>query len=334
MKLKVTSYLKARIRSMSEGKGYRGLVISAMIDADSEFKIGDEVIKGKGELLSLTATEASKSYGDPAQPLLATGVAKDLDALLVRKFGIGGFFTEQLAITWSEKLAAFLHTISPVMLGLGLLALYIEFKTPGFGVFGVTGLTLLAIVFLGNYVAGLSGHEPILLFGLGLVLFVVEVFFLPGVVVMAVVGMVLMLGALVWSMADLWPNEPFTVAWSSDAFVQPIMNLGLGLVIAVALGLAIARFLPRGWLWDRLILSAAVDTAAQMSGGAPTTARKLDEMIGQRGIVVAALRPSGQVEVAGRRFEARADIDAIDVGAEVVVRGRTDFGLVVEKIEA
>jgi membrane-bound serine protease (ClpP class) len=73
MKLKIVSYLKARVRAISEGKGYRGQVISAMIDKDYELKIGDVVIKPKGELLSLTASEASKTYGDPPQPLLGGG---------------------------------------------------------------------------------------------------------------------------------------------------------------------------------------------------------------------------------------------------------------------
>ena len=34
MKLKIVSYLKARVRAISEGRGYRGQVISAMIDKD------------------------------------------------------------------------------------------------------------------------------------------------------------------------------------------------------------------------------------------------------------------------------------------------------------
>jgi len=59
MKQKIVSYLKAEVRSLSEGKGFRGQVISAMIDEDYELKIGEKVIKPKGELLTLTASEAS-----------------------------------------------------------------------------------------------------------------------------------------------------------------------------------------------------------------------------------------------------------------------------------
>jgi len=90
--------------------------------------------------------------------------------LLRAKFGEGGYSATTLEITWSEKLAVFLRSLVPVLLGLGLLALYVEFKTPGFGVFGVAGIACLAVVFLSNYVAGLSGQEPMLVFGFGLAL--------------------------------------------------------------------------------------------------------------------------------------------------------------------
>ena len=43
------------------------------------------------------------------------------------------------------------------------------------------------------------------------------------------------------------------------------------------------------------------------------------------------LRPSGQVEIDGRRFEATVEIGAVDAGDAVVVLGRTDFALIVKK---
>ena len=127
MKLKIVSYLKARVRAISEGKGYRGEVISAMIDADYELKIGDTVIKPKGELLSLTASEANKVYGEPAHSLLGAGVAKDLSSLLAKKYGAGNYEIKQFEVTWSEELAQHLTHFTPILLGLGLLALFIEF---------------------------------------------------------------------------------------------------------------------------------------------------------------------------------------------------------------
>jgi membrane-bound serine protease (ClpP class) len=331
MRQKIVSYLKARIRSTSEGKGFRGEVVSAMIDADYVLKVGDKVIKDKGELLSLTAAEAATSYGEPPRTLLSAGTASTLEDLIAKRFGSAKHVVTTLEVTWSESLAVLMNAFSSVLLGLGLLALYIEFKTPGFGVFGVVGIICLAIVFLGSYVAGLSGHEPMLVFALGLVLLAVEIFFFPGVVVMALTGIALMLGSLVWAMADLWPNEPLSVAWSGDAFVGPMSNLGFGLLLAVAMGIAFARFIPRGWVWDKLVVQSTVAGAAQVGGGDAAAGEATAALVGCEGVAATGLRPAGQVEIGGRRYEARSAIGAIERGRPIVVRASSDFGLVVEE---
>jgi len=329
MKQKIVSYLKARVRAISEGKGYRGVVISAMIDADTELKIGDKVLKEKGELLSLTASEASKTYGDPPQPLLAAGIAKTVEDLLAQKYGSGNFTIKRLEVTWSEELAQYLTALSPILMGLGLLAIFIEFKTPGFGFFGIAGGVLLGIVFLGHFVAGLSGHEPALVFVLGVLLVLTEILFFPGVIVAALTGVLLMLGALVWSMADLWPNEPVTI--NSEVFTGPLISMGLGVLVALTLAVALARFLPRGWFWDKMVLQAAIDTHSQAS---TTDATGVVGLVGKRGVATTALMPSGQIEIDGRRYEARVDVGVIEAGAPVVVMRRSDFSLIVERANA
>ncbi len=331
MKQKIVSFLKAEIRSVSEGKGYRGQVISAMIDADYELKIEDEVLKPKGELLTLTASEAAKTYGEPPVPLLAAGIAADVEDLLAQAYGAGNYTVQTLEVTWSEELAGYLTSLAPILMGLGMLAIFIEFKTPGFGIFGFIGGVFLAIVFFGHYVAGLSGHEPALLFALGALLVLAEVLFFPGIIVAALSGVLMMLGALVWSMADLWPNEP--VEFNSDVFTQPLINMGLGVLVAIVLAVALGRFLPRGWFWDKMILQAAISGDAQ-TAEAGTAAGALfiaDELVGKRGVVASTLMPSGQIEIDGRRYEARVDVGMIEAGATVVVVRRGAFNLIVER---
>jgi membrane-bound serine protease (ClpP class) len=328
MKQKIVSYLRARVRAVSEGKGYRGQVISAMIDADFELKIDEEVLKPKGELLSLTASEAAKAYGDPAQPLLAAGIAEDVEALLAQEYGKDGYALTTLEVTWSEELAQYLNRFAPLFLGFGLFALFIEFKTPGFGIFGIGGILLLMIVFFGHYVAGLSGHEPAIFFVVGMLLVLLELLFFPGVIFVALSGAIMMLGSLLWSMADLWPNEP--IEFSGDVFLAPVTNLGLGLLVAVALMLALARFLPRGWFWDRMVLSASIDGSTQSV--APASGHEgPGGLVGRQGIAATALFPSGQIEIDGQRYEARMALGYADAGTIVVVRKQSEFGLVVEK---
>jgi len=333
MKQKVVSYLRARVRAISEGHPYRGEVISAMIDADYELKIGDEVLKPKGELLSLTASEAAKVYGegDDAAPLLAAGIFATVEEMLDHRYGAGNYTITRLEVTWSEEMAQWLNSIAPLLLGLGLLGLFIEFKTPGFGVFGLLGGTLLAIVFLSNYAAGLSGHEPAIVFALGALMVVLELIFFPGVVIVALTGVLMMLGSLVWAMADFWPNEPLNL--TGGVLTEPFMNLGLGLLVAIAGAMLLMRVLPRGWFWDKMVLAAAVGG----SQAAPTRSSTLapgevptDALIGRRGVAATALFPSGQVEIEGERYEARLGMGFAEAGTPVVVVSRGEFGLVVE----
>ncbi len=337
MKEKLVSYLKVRIRAISKGKGYRGEVVSAMIDADMELKInGEEVkidgkpIKEKGALLSLTATEAMFPVGTPPKPLLGAGEARDLGDLLTKCFGPGTVSTE-LKATWSEGLAVVLNRLAPAMLGLGIFALFIGFKSQGFGGFIAVGVVLLTVVFLSSYVSGLSGHEPVIVFSIGLVLLLLEILFFHSAGFLGIIGFLLMIGSLFWAMADLWPGEPIQVAWSADAFVRPMINLGAGMGIAVVLGACLLRFLPHGWVWDRLTVTETVGGSAQTAGGEPGAAKHLKQLVGRRGVAATALRPGGQVEVDGRRFEAEVKVGAIDAGAPIIVLGHGDFALVVEQ---
>ena len=331
LKRKMNSYLSAKIRAFSDHNPMRANVIKAMMDPEFEFKIGEEMIKPKGELLSLTAQEAVKTFGDPAKPLLGAGIEENLDALLDTLYGQGNYSVTQLEITWSERLAQYLTLVTPILLGLGMLCLFIEFKIPGVGVFGISGIVLLGVVFFGQFAAGLSGHEPALIFLVGLALVAVEVFFFPGTMLPAITGAVLMLGSLVWAMLDLWPDQPISL--SGDALLIPLANVMGGVVLAVLLFLGILRFLPKGGPWGGMILEAAV-------GGEPNTIRPLTlghletpatvSLVGQTGIAATALFPSGQVTLDGRRYEAKLAVGFAEAGTPVKVTGIAEFGLIVE----
>ena len=332
MKAKLVSYLKARMRAVSEGKGNRGDVISAMIDEDQELKIGDKVIKAKGSLLSLTAKEAMATYGTPPTPLLGAGIAKSLTDLLDQKYGAGHYQVQTLEVTWSERLAVLLNRLAPVLMGIGMFALFLEFKTPGFGFFGIAGAFLLGVVFFGGYIAGLSGHEPIILFAVGLLLVFMELLFFHSAGFLGVAGVLAIILSLIWATADVWPNAPTGVTWSGDTFLHPALNLGLGVVIAIALGLALARFIPKGWFWSQFVVHSPSKGSAQVAGNSASVG--LGTPVGLEGVVASDLRPTGQILVDGRRLEARLEVGTAVLGDKVRIVGSSDFALVVERIEA
>ncbi len=326
MKQKIVSYLKARVRAMSAENTNRAKAISAMIDADYELKFGDEVLSPKGELLTLTADEALKEYGEPALPLLGAGIEPSLDSLLENLFGTDGYAVTRLEVSWSEGLAQWLTGLTPILLAAGFVLIFIEFKTPGFGIFGIGGGLLLAIVFFGHYAAGLSGHEAGIIFAIGFLLVVIDLFFIPGFFLLAIPGALMMLGSLLWGMSDIWPDQP--IEWNSGFLLQPLTNLIIGLSGAILIFVAILRFIPRGGLWGGMVLESAIDgehTVSQIE-------RSLPSLLGAKGLAVTALFPSGEIEIDGKRYDARSALGSVPQGSEVRVVSVGEFDLKVEAV--
>jgi membrane-bound serine protease (ClpP class) len=327
LKQKIVSYLKAKVRSLSRDDENRAKAISAMIDENYELKFGNEIIKPKGELLTLTADEAIKPYGKPARPLLASGISPDLHSLTDTLFGKGNYTTIRLEVTWSERLAQYITAIAPVLLAIGLLLIFIEFKTPGFGMFGIGGGIILAIVFFGHYAAGLSGHEAALLFFLGFILVMIDLFFLPGFFILAIPGGLLMVSSLIWGMSDIWPDQPVSIG--SDLLYKPITNLTFGILGAIGLFAILLRFMPKGGLWGGMVLESAVRGETTPS----SIAREDSSLIGATGHAVTALFPSGEIEIHGKRYDARLNIGTLPVGAPVKVVSVGEFELRVEEMK-
>jgi membrane-bound ClpP family serine protease len=84
------------------------------------------------------------------------------------------------------------------------------------------------------------------------------------------------------------------------------------------------KVVPRTRLGRRLFLTKAIDGASQ-----PPVAERADDVVGHEAVALTPLAPTGLVQVAGRRYEARCDSGFAPEGARLrVVRVET-FQLVV-----
>ena len=151
MKRKINSYLKAKIRNYAGDHRYRSQVMSAMMDANETLLIEGKPLKAKdgslikktGELLTLTGEEACQLHGDPPAPLLGFGVFNSFLEILDQKWGADNYDLVEMKINWAEEAGLWLNGIAPILLSVGLVCIFVEFKTPGFGIFGVAGIILL-----------------------------------------------------------------------------------------------------------------------------------------------------------------------------------------------
>ncbi len=330
LKLKAHSYLQAKIRTATEEYRYRSDLLRAMMDKDYELIIDEQTIKAPGELLTLTAQEAIEHYGDPAEPLLSSGTVDSPEELLTQLNPSKTYTFEILELSWSETSAKWLSSISSILMGAGLLLLFIEFKTPGFGIFGAGGVACLLLVFASHYIAGLAGHEEVFIFLLSLVFIALEVFLFPGTIFLGVIGLVGLVGSLLWAMADIWPGG--YTGLSFDLFITPAINLSLSIAIATIGAILVARLLPHTFFWDKLFLQEKVPAPTPNLGIARDPQAQLPP-IGTEGLTVTDLFPSGQVEIQNKRFEAQVSVGFLKAGTPIVVKEYKGFCLLVEALK-
>lgn len=344
MQQKLNSYLNAKIRNITADHPMRAEVMRAMMDSSYVMEIDGEVLKEKDELLSLTAREAMRLFGDPPRPLLAEGIYDGLDELLTARFGEGMYEVKSFEVTWSENLAQWLSVIAPILIGLAIACFYIESQTPGFGIFGILGVVLMLIVFSSSSVAGLAGMEPFLLFFLGIIFLAMEIFVLPGFLIFGLVGVILILGSVLWALADYWPASAPSPEGVPDALPSgfsfallsdPIQSLAISMLVA-GVGIYLAwKLLPHTSIYGRLILQTSqgnVESTAITSSDPSSAAEKnvLPEP-GTEGVVLTPLRPVGEIEINGRRYQAKSNLGYLDRGETVVVKSRSEFALNVER---
>ena len=203
---KIASAISAKIRVNAEKNGHNPELVDAMIYQDKPFKLGDKVLNEKSPL-TLTCNVAAEKVGDPPKPLLSLGTVDSLDALL-KELGYAGAQVKTITPTGAEKLGTWINAISPILLIIGIIGIYIEFKTPGVILPGVMAVLAFLLYFLGGYVAGLSGMEWVIVFVVGLALVISEFFVHPGTILPGLVGMILIFIALVMAMVDMYPGTP------------------------------------------------------------------------------------------------------------------------------
>ncbi|PTX93591.1 hypothetical protein DB345_18510 [Spartobacteria bacterium LR76] len=312
MNAKVVSYFSGYFRSAAERNGYNPELAEAFINKDKEVKIGDQIINPAGKLLTLSAQEAVKEYN--GKPLLASGIADSLDDLAT-KAGLNPQQIVKIEPSGFETVARWITMLAPFLMMAGILAAYIEFKSPGFGVPGVIAAICFLLFFFGHYIAGLTGFEVAAFFFLGVILIVVELLFFPGIAILAALGLLLMLGSLFFAMVDYYPSQPLDLDW--ELVARPLANLGIALVLTVVGMVLLAKYFPHLPFFRRVILGPAVSSGPALPVDAVVRAPVLG--VGTVGKARTILRPAGKAEIEGLLVDVVTDGEFIDPGASIRV---------------
>ncbi|CUA79940.1 NfeD family protein [Anoxybacillus suryakundensis] len=147
---------------------------------------------------------------------------------------------------------------------------------------GTGSLVCFLLFFSSHLAAGLTTFGAIMLFAIGLILLVIELF-VPG----GVIGL-LGLGTLVWSLFLAAKHSPFIT-----------VSLAVAVVSALMMGLWLSRVSKKKMmLFEKIVLT---DEQRNEKGYVSHEARI--DLIGKRGVSLTVLRPSGTALIDGGRVD-------------------------------
>ena len=328
---KEISFVRSTFRTAAQASGHSPRLAEAMVDADIEVwlvkteagssavdaeelkrlrednpELAAKELSPAGKLLTLTADEALEAG-------LASWRAESLEEALAQS-GLAGAVVTTARPTWSEVFARVVTNpiVAGLLLMVGLAALYIEFKVPGFGLPGTVGIICITLFFLGSYVAGLAQFSDIILFAVGTVLLLTEILLIPGFGITGVSGITLMLLGLALAMV----KQPLPrYSWEFAQLARAVYAVGGAMVGTVVFAALAGKFLPKTPFWDRITLTRQMRREDGFSAQQPG----LESLRGKTGVARTNLRPAGVAEIDGKPVDVVTEGDMLDLGTRIVV---------------
>ncbi len=289
-----------------------------------------EVVLAEGKLLTMTPGKALE-YGFASRIVKAP--EGDPYAGLLKPYHLSRP-PVVLEDTWSEDLVDVLThpVVAGILVFLTLLFGYTEMHTPGFGVFGAIAIFCLVVLLAGQYLVGLAEWWELAVFGLGILLLLAEIVFIPGFGVAGISGIVLIIVAL---LAMFVPNAPDTLpiphtplAW--DMLQNGVLALCLGFLGFLLAAAVLSRFLPKWSLVEKCRLVLAPSPAAT-DAPRPDNSPMLHIRPGATGVTETPLHPVGRVWFGEDLLDAVSEGGLIARGRRVRVLRRDGNRIIVEE---
>jgi membrane-bound serine protease (ClpP class) len=288
---KYQSYMRKKMRATAEQTGRNPLIAEGMTDESLQI----DSVKPKGKIITFSVSEAIKYGYCNAQ------VEKVSDILPVLKNGPYTLVKHHVGITES----VILWLVNPAVSGLLLVVIfggiYFEFKMPGTMLPILIAVTAALVYFAPLYLEGLAANWEIVMFVIGVVLIIVEIFLTPGSLIIGTAGILFTITGLALALVRNI-NFDFTfVSGSSLAFAFLLVTVAM--LIPLIIVMAFGQSMFSSPVFKKLSQVGEMKTA----DGFSIKDNSLTGLIGYQGITATDLRPSGKVEIEGNRYDATAD---------------------------
>lgn len=281
-----------------------------------------EIIDTADKLLTLTPQQAVM-YG------LIEQTAHNIEEVKAA-YGLTGARNVEMNMSWSESLFGWLASpgIAGLLLLLGVGGIYLEIKTPGFGLPGIVGIASLALFFGARYMIGMADWLDIALVAIGVCLIITEVFFIPGFGFVGGIGIVCVAAGVVMSLTYTDFSLP-RYSWEFDRLRDAGMTVTLAFVAMTLFVFLSWKYLPKTPLYGRIVMRAELTPELGYTVQAPSES---EELLGQCGVATSMLRPAGRARFGDRTLLVVCNAEFLEEGTPVRIVEVSGNRYVVDRI--
>lgn len=311
---KYQSYMRSIMRSTAEAKGRDPKIAEAMVDED----IKVDSISQEGKVITFSTKEAIE-YG------FCDAELNSVDEIMERQ-GIENYEITKFELGSAENIISiFLNPIvSSILILLIMGGLYFELQTPGVGFPIIASIIALILYLTPYYLNGVAENWEIVLFFLGIILIVVEVFVIPGFGIFGVSGLIISVSSLILIMLN---NDMFDFTF---VISRDIMNASLSVLISVfAFGILIL-FGGLRFTNSKAFKNISLDETQDSSMGYISN-KYPDNLVGKIGKAYTVLRPSGKIIIGEEIYDATSSGGFIEKNNKVKVVSNEGGSLKVNK---
>jgi membrane-bound serine protease (ClpP class) len=343
---KFQSPLRAKFRALAKKNHYPELLAESMVSMDKEvFEIitGDKksyidaqdyndlnetekkkisskkTIVAKGELLTMDDIEALE--------LGFSKISTDNIEDMLKKRGYENFEIIRIQESWSETFVRYIGSISSILMMIGFGALYVEYKSPGFGLPGMIGVLCLGLVFFNQYLVGLAGYTEFLIFLIGILLLAVELFVLPGFGIAGISGLLIIGISMILMLQDFVLPDP-TLPWQGEILIKNLTQVFSSFIFAFILSILFFRYVvpnSSGFISGPFLKKTLKESHADID-------KHKNIVVGDIGLVDTFLRPSGKVSINQKIYDAKSEGEFIEKGMAIkVVKLKNNQIIVIKK---
>ena len=318
---KYQSYMRATMRATAEAHGKDTLIRGsdtllvwhrdpAIAEAMVDPRLYVEGVSDTGQVLTFTATEAM-THG------YCEGTAENLEGV-IEQLGIETYELKTFAPSPLDKVIGFL--INPVVSGVLIMiiigGIYFELQSPGIG-FPLAASILAALLYFAPlYLEGMAQHWELILFIVGVILIMVEIFAIPGFGVAGVAGIIAMITGLTLSLVD---NVVFEEPEFTGEGLGVLMRALSLVLVSVLLGLIFSLWSARKLLTTSAFSNLSLKSEQRIEEGFVGVETAQRSLVGMTGIAHTVLRPSGKVMIGDKLYDAKSEYGLIEKGQPVKV---------------